>query len=775
MGHSPRLKGARVWARSVALICSVFVSIQSAAAATSAEQKAAQDSPQSADPQKVVGSIAKTTTDDKTDPAKQGQSLDNEQESDAEYLVPSAPTYTVQGAGLPAPGVDIDLRQDAFAADLGEKLERSPGLRVLRSGDSLAPTELRLRGLGGARLRVSVDGQVLDDPSGRPVDLAALDAQALDHATLRLGPQTGALGAGAVAGVLALRSAQVKTGWHAQSRISAGNFAQRAVQGRLAWGGARTQLRLSLGQAQSQGNFAYRSLSFSGDQVSVGPEQERANNDQQRSMATLIVRHQESRWTLDSLLMWQAHEAGVAGLSGHPSATARSWRQSLWLSQSGTYYTPSGMLGLQVLIRQAQSLDRLAQELDPSWTQALWSRADWRSSRVKAFWQQPALWAGVDAKLSAELAAVQAAQGLGRFNGAENNLGFALRAEALSPSLNRDAQRLSQAVGLDLGRAWGGGCAWGGHRGDAAISLRYDFIEDFAFFGQAKADPLRDPVGDKVRDKVLAEPSAALRLAWGLSPALSLVGDLGRSFRAPSFFEKFGPPGGYFRANPDLLPERSTQLSTGLRWQSRRRQGSDGTGVAKNSRLKLRQGPSEVQGSLFVARLDETILYLNRNAYEIRPENAGALWRAGGELHTHFNLLTGRGHSGGQNWRQGLSQDVAVELLLSALDLTGAALPSSPALSLWTRSSWSGELLGLNLGSQLFVEARARSQSSANIFGELTLPAQAVINLGLALHFSPEGLMSCQVSNLLDARARVDLRQVPLPGRDLRCTLQVGL
>jgi len=166
------------------------------------------------------------------------------------------------------------------------------------------------------------------------------------------------------------------------------------------------------------------------------------------------------------------------------------------------------------------------------------------------------------------------------------------------------------------------------------------------------------------------EPSAAVRMSYALKSWSSIEAHVGRAFRAPTFYERYGPPQGYLRANPDLLPEDGVEGGLGLRLDGRR---------------------LSVELSLFAARLANTILYLNRNAYEVRPENAGALWRGGGELSASVQV------------RPWLRQMVSAELLLSRVDTTGAPLPATPPLILSTRTELDARTLWLNLPLRAFV------------------------------------------------------------------------
>jgi vitamin B12 transporter len=238
------------------------------------------------------------------------------------------------------------------------------------------------------------------------------------------------------------------------------------------------------------------------------------------------------------------------------------------------------------------------------------------------------------------------------------------------------------------------------------------------------------------------EPSFSARLSAALTRALSAEAYAGRAFRAPTFYEKYGPPLGYTRANPALRPEDGVEAGAGLRYA---------------------RGGLQVDASLFGARLSRAILYLNRNAYEVRPENAGSLWRGGGEL------------SAALRPKPYLQQGAGVELLVSRLDATGAPVPTSPLLRLRSRTELSFARLWSALPLRVYLDGRAQSQSSSNYHGELTVPAQASLDAGLAYAIGERGSLAVEVRNLLGADSRVDMHQVPLPGRQLMASLVLGV
>jgi outer membrane cobalamin receptor len=565
----------------------------------------------------------------------------------------------------------------------------------VRAGGELAPAELRVRGLGGSRLRIVLDGVPLDDPAGGQLDLAEVDSELLQSATLLRGPEAGTLAPGAVAGALELATARPRPGFHARLRSAAGSagtllLASRAGYG-LAWGGLGLALRLGT----SRGNFAYRTVSYSGDSALVGEPQERLNNDHSRLGLTASASFEQEPVLSRALLQVSQHEGGLAGLAGQPTPRARFASDSQLLGWRSLLFTPLALLSLELSGRLQREQYSQPQGLAPIATDT-----NIQSARAHLSASQEDVFDFVDIDL-----AVESSYAAAQLRAADS----ALRLRGGGGSEARRADR------------WAGAGLWRGRakllerRLAVDLGLRVDALSDLG-----------------------TEPSASLRVSGALLQGVVLEAYAGRAFRPPTFLELHGPPSGYVRANPELRPEDGVEVGALLRGQGRR---------------------LHAELAVFGARLDSTILYLNRNAYEVRPENAGALWRGGGELVVAVQPTP---------W---WTQSASAELVLSRLDATGAALPATPALVLQQRSQLEAGALWPWLPLGAFVDLRAQGETASNLHGGLRVPAQAVLDLGLAWTQAPWGSLALEISNLLDAQTRVDLRQVPLPGRQLLLTL----
>jgi hypothetical protein len=206
--------------------------------------------------------------------------------------------------GLVAQELDVADRARPSPA---EALERVDGVTLSRSGGPLAPAEPRLRGLGGARLRVDLDGLVLNDPVTGGVDAAALPLLSLARVERRPGDFGGALSL-ALPDRPASRLA-VGVGTLETLRL-AGAFALPSDDGGQLAGAATV--------ARSDGRFTFQPSSNTGS-LDDAPLATRENNDQQRAGAWVRASVGTSPWRGEGLAWGSMHEGGIPGFASSPT------------------------------------------------------------------------------------------------------------------------------------------------------------------------------------------------------------------------------------------------------------------------------------------------------------------------------------------------------------------------------------------------------------------------------------------------------------------------
>lgn len=136
---------------------------------------------------------------------------------------------------------DIVNRQDQTVADI---LRDVPGVAVSRSGGLGSFTQIRIRGAEANHILVLIDGMDTTDPAaGNEFDFANLLAFGIKRVEVLRGPQSGIYGADALAGVIAIETADGKPGVHFDTISEFGSFGSYLNGGRIS--GAHGGLNVS--------------------------------------------------------------------------------------------------------------------------------------------------------------------------------------------------------------------------------------------------------------------------------------------------------------------------------------------------------------------------------------------------------------------------------------------------------------------------------------------------------------------------------------------------
>ena len=218
-----------------------------------------------------------------------------------------------------------------------------------------------------------------------------------------------------------------------------------------------------------------------------------------------------------------------------------------------------------------------------------------------------------------------------------------------------------------------------------------------------------------------------------LSPGLSI----GHAGRAPTIQELYAPEG-LVLGNPDLVPERVTDAELYLT-------------------LKLKRYVF-IRLQTFAGYLHDSILYLNRNAYEVAPENTGPAARIGAEgkitvrPSPYFEILaTG-------------------QMMASTLFDTGAPLPVSPPFSFRGQTR-----IGSTQGLHLLGAVRHQAGSKSNLFGTLEVAPYSLADLIAVWPFSFGLRLSIACTNLFNNQSARDVNLLPLPSRQLFAQMELEL
>ena len=234
---------------------------------------------------------------------------------------------------------------------------------------------------------------------------------------------------------------------------------------------------------------------------------------------------------------------------------------------------------------------------------------------------------------------------------------------------------------------------------------------------------------------VLPRIGARQRLGGGFF----VSGGAGRSLRAPSIDELYHPRVVGFSGNPELLPESSWEVDGAFGWSG---------------------GGAEARVALFAREIADAILYLNQNAFEVRPENVGEATAAGAELEVSW---------GGRALGFELAACGSLSFLEARLGATGGPLPTQP------RWSAAGELSIRRGVVEVDSAVRAFGPTTSNLWAtpESEVPAYLRWDLGLAVRAAEWLTMSLEAQNLLDERRLQTVSRFPLPGRTFFAALRV--
>lgn len=253
-------------------------------------------------------------------------------------------------------------------------------------------------------------------------------------------------------------------------------------------------------------------------------------------------------------------------------------------------------------------------------------------------------------------------------------------------------------------------------------------LGDFTVFGALRGELYTgQPLAILPRLGVLWSPG------WMLELGLSL----GRSFRVPSIDELYHPRQAGLSGNPELIAETA--------WES-------------ELFLRLGRRPWSVEFAVFARRTDDLILYLNRNAFEIRPENLGTANLLGFESSARLAQALGPLE---------LELGLAGSVLAGVLDETGTAWPTLAPYGL------SGELALAGFGLELATRARFAAATTANLSGTLETEPYLRWDASFAVHPFDEASLALSVHNLLDQRDLETLNKLPLPGRTVLFSVRV--
>jgi vitamin B12 transporter len=559
-----------------------------------------------------------------------------------------------------------------LSQSVGALLDQGLGVRVQRSGSTGRRETVQIRGAASHQVAVYLGDIRLSPAGGGGVDLSTLPLHCLESVDIVRGAAGSTYGSGAQGGVLRLNPGVGGASSGAAS-LSLGSFGFGAVDVCAALGESRRRTILGGRLEAGVGDFSYEDVN----------ERTRTRENNQHRRAGVMVVHQEP-----------------VGQSGQLSATIDSVYDQR--DEPGSAEFPS----------ISAASDDLRTSGGVSWRDASLSGGRWRAeatldgSHRRYYFTDTATAFGQD-QVHFRLLDSQV--------GARSQLSYE-GASWHRPRLSLDGRYARADTGDDLKknpqthqrRRLAAVLDWTLYGGD---SLRV--------FSAIRLDSMtgRDPIWI---------PQAGL--VWAITPQLSIRGNLGRTFRDPSFDELYFQGAG-ITGDPNLKPEDGVGGDVGLRWTMRA------------------AWTIQADVTAYANTFDRLILFVPIDAYRVRATDRFGSKTNGAE--TSIRLQAGVAwFKAGYHWQRAHFDDDG-----------HAPLPHRPTHRVVTR-------VGVDIGS-VVIHGGTTSQTSvtSDRFGLRTLPAYSLVDMGIRVAL-PHGLsMSFDSRNLLNRMGHFDSVHRPLPGR----------
>ena len=536
--------------------------------------------------------------------------------------------------------VKIETQDTISKIQTSDLLPTLPGLTLTQQGGPLAPSEVKWRGLSGARLAIDLNGITLNDPVSGLFDVADIPFFALQSITTR----SGALS-------FTLRSVEHN---FLNTRFGYGSFSTAKYD--LAAGAKinpNFNILLAAQIGSSTGNFDYF------------PNSIRENNDQRRANILANLSFKLTRLRGNTLFFSNWHEGGIPGLAGAQLPNLRG--QHAYLNLSQDFQLP---LGLWKLDTQLQG------------------RFDHRST-----WELP----------NKNLSVVDFTQG----------------------KLNIEAIRFFSSKNKISGKLLG--------ELGALHNFPY-FRRGFGFELSGSIPHLQTQAGIQNYSDVDTLWNAHINASMTPTPWLLMGIRLSKSARPPTFIELYAPTG-LIVGNGNLHPESMYEFEL------------------------YTQAEKESLGSFklagFYGFLQNTILFVNRSAFEITPINTSGVHRGG--FSATLNLTP----------HKFIAIDWNTQFIASKMLSTGAPLPTVPPWSsvLTLRVGEADKICG-------WLKINYRDGVSSNLFGTLRTSAYWLTDLIIKIPLTSSITLNASANNIFNMLTARDSNQIPLPGRAFFISLE---
>lgn len=590
-------------------------------------------------------------------------------------------------------------RLEADVSEIGQRVQRIDAIEIERTGSrSLADVlsrnstayirrygpsglaSISLRGTGASQTSILLDGRRISDPQLGQLDLSLIPVDMLSSVEVLHGSSSAIYGSEGIGGAINLRTATAVPGHRVSVRASGGRFGEREVVSSARVGDGRTGLSVVARMQTSQNDFKYFSRAL-GEEVRV----QGADRDQAALYAGAFTRLGRTEARLS--VLHTTSERGIpagSGLLAHErqdDAALRIWtdvRQSI-----GRGYLRGGALVQRSTLRYENRLLRL----DDTGRTTL-STIELEGGSRFGLWNA--------------LVGVEAG-----------------RADVEHPSLTHES---------DEHRIAGYAQAHGPLLSTTLFpSMRID-----RYAAQSDSDK-----GGVVR--LAFSPTLALNTP--VAGNVRLRASAGRSFRMPTFNDRFWSPGG----NHDLQPERGWTVDAGLIYAGDRHRG-DFSVFRLDTRDQITWTPTAL-GYWAPSNLSRTVVHGLETTYQIHGQIAGSRFSA----HGSYRLADARDRSDETSatfgmplrYRPAHVANASGSLALGAIDINLGATMTGRTYTTDDRSRW--------------------------------IDPYAIVHGGMSYRIpvgQAEALFSARVENLFDSDYAI-VENRPMPPRHFRFTIQL--
>jgi outer membrane cobalamin receptor len=599
-----------------------------------------------------------------------------------EEVVVRLPRPEPAGAGAAATVVEAE-RFAGEAKSVAELVATAPGVAVREYGGLGKLSTVSVRGASASGVKVLLDGMPLDTAAGGGVNLSSIPSAWIGAVEVVRGVEGARFGAGALGGAVNVVTRPAASGsWSA--RLHGGSFGTVSAAADRAFGGEDWGALVAVGYDETDGAFPYRYDSTPGGEL----EHHRRRHNGGRSGGVLAkARLSALGGRFDALVLASGADHEL------PSTDLRADTPASTAPLPGRHENAR----VASALRHARALGdalRLTTEIE-----ARHERLDLTDRLAQRFHQR-------DTATSAKA-----------------SLGALLGSHLLE-------------VGGAAGFEWLDGTGFGGRRSAPGFS---SFLADEVALGRLRLGPALRWQRDGGFDGLSAKLGATLRLLGPFSARASA----GRTFRAPSFSERFLQQPTLV-PNPDLGPETSV--------------GGDGAIVAEG-----RAGLVSIGG--FAAVYDDLIVYEAASVGTVKPFNTERALVRGLEA----ELATSPWGPANVALQGSYTYQVATNQRAPP-DEVGRDVPHRPRHRLFARASCARGPLEAHLEAQHVGSQWRTARNTQRIPSSTTFNAGAAVLLwrraGVRLH--------ADVRNLADDRTLQDGFGNPLPPRMILVGLRAG-